>query len=125
MEKNFSPLEREIYNLTGLETKREYRFHPTREWRFDFAIPAVRVAIEVEGGVWNGGRHFRPEGYLRDMEKYNEAAACGWLVIRTIPSELLRVKTIQHYSLNIPNASRGAACCASSQRDRIKRQIIQ
>ena len=95
MEKNFSPLEREIYNLTGLETKREYRFHPTREWRFDFAIPAVRVAIEVEGGVWNGGRHFRPEGYLRDMEKYNEAAACGWLVIRTIPSELLRVKTIQ------------------------------
>lgn len=38
MEKNFSPLEREIYNLTGLETKREYRFHPTREWRFDFAI---------------------------------------------------------------------------------------
>ena len=95
MEKNFSPLEREIYNLTGLETKQEYRFHPTREWRFDFAIPAVRVAIEVEGGVWNGGRHFRPEGYLRDMEKYNEAAACGWLVIRTIPSELLRVKTIQ------------------------------
>ena len=90
---DFSPLEREIYNLTGLETKREYRFHPTREWRFDFAIPAVRVAIEVEGGVWNGGRHFRPEGYLRDMEKYNEAAACGWLVIRTIPSELLRVKT--------------------------------
>ena len=84
MEKNFSPLEREIYNLTGLETKREYRFHPTREWRFDFAIPAVRVAIEVEGGVWNGGRHFRPEGYLRDMEKYNEAAACGWLVIRVI-----------------------------------------
>ena len=84
MEKNFSPLEREIYHLTGLETKREYRFHPTREWRFDFAIPAVRVAIEVEGGVWK-----------RDMEKYNEAAACGWLVIRTIPSELLRVKTIQ------------------------------
>ena len=63
MEKNFSPLEREIYNLTGLETKREYRFHPTREWRFDFAIPAAHVAIEVEGGVWNGGRHFRPEGY--------------------------------------------------------------
>ena len=93
--KSLSPLEGELYNLTGLEAKREYRVHPTREWRFDFAIPAVRVAIEVEGGVWNGGRHFRPEGYLRDMEKYNEAAACGWLVIRTIPSELLRVKTIQ------------------------------
>ena len=49
----------------------------------------------MEGGLWNGGRHFRPEGWRRDMEKYNEAAACGWLVIRTTPAELLNVRTLQ------------------------------
>ena len=95
METTFSPLADAIYRYTGQRVEREYRFHPTRQWRFDYAIPSVRVAIEVEGGVWNGGRHFRPEGYLRDMEKYNEAAACGWLLIRTIPAELLSLKTVQ------------------------------
>ena len=92
---NYSPLSRLVEKHTGCQVVAEYRFHPTREWRFDFAIPERRVAIEVEGGVWNGGRHFRPEGYLRDMEKYNEAAACGWRVLRVIPSELLTLRTLR------------------------------
>ena len=95
MAPTISLLERAILKYTGLKTVAEYRFHPTREWRFDFAVPAARVAIEVEGGIWNGGRHFREEGWRRDLEKYNEAAACGWLVIRTIPTELLKVQTLQ------------------------------
>ena len=92
---NYSPLSRLVEKHTGCRVVAEYRFHPTREWRFDFAVPAARVAIEVEGGIWNGGRHFREEGWRRDLEKYNEAAACGWLVIRTIPTELLKVQTLQ------------------------------
>ena len=91
MATTISLLERAILKYTGLKTVAEYRFHPTREWRFDFAVPAARVAIEVEGGIWNG----REEGWRRDLEKYNEAAACGWLVIRTIPTELLKVQTLQ------------------------------
>ena len=94
MVKSFSPLDAEIRRLTGLGVEAEYRFHPSREWRFDFAVPEAKVAIEVEGGVWNSGRHFRPEGFLRDMEKYNEAAACGWLLIRVTPSDLLNLYTI-------------------------------
>lgn len=66
----------------------EYRFHPKRKWRFDFAWPTVRVALEVEGGVWTGGRHTRGAGFLRDMEKYNSAAIAGWRVLRCVPSEL-------------------------------------
>lgn len=95
MKTSYSPLSEAVLRYTGLRVEREYPFHPTREWRFDFAIPAARVAIEVEGSLWNGGRHFRPEGWRRDMEKYNEAAACGWLVIRTTPAELLSVRTMQ------------------------------
>ncbi len=66
----------------------EYRFHPTRRWRFDFAHRPTRVAVELEGGVWTGGRHNRAGGFIADCEKYNEAAARGWLVIR-LPGALL------------------------------------
>ena len=52
------------------------------DWRFDFAWPAVQVAVEVEGGVWSGGRHVRPAGFLEDVRKYNIAAMMGWTVLR-------------------------------------------
>ena len=54
------------------EVVAEYRFHPSRDWRFDFAIPSHRVVVEVEGGAFNGGRHIRPEGYLRDTRTAGE-----------------------------------------------------
>ena len=94
-EQTYSPLSALIHKHTGEEVVEEYRFHPSRDWRLDFAIPSRRVAIEVEGGAFNGGRHIRPEGYLRDMEKYNEAAVCGWCVIRVLPAELLTFKTVR------------------------------
>lgn len=60
----------------------EYRFHPKRKWRFDFAWPDMRTACEVEGGNWTGGRHTRPQGFESDCEKYSEAALQGWTVLR-------------------------------------------
>ncbi len=69
--------------------EREYRFAPPRRWRFDFAWPAQRLALEVEGGVWTGGRHVRGAGYERDCEKYSEAALRGWRVLR-VTSGMMR-----------------------------------
>jgi hypothetical protein len=66
----------------------EYRFHPTRKWRFDYAWLSHKVAVEVEGGVWIRGRHSRGAGMLKDMEKYNRAAAMGWRVFRCTPDTL-------------------------------------
>lgn len=60
----------------------EFRFHPTRKWRFDYAHETLRIALEVEGGVWSGGRHTRGKGYIGDIEKYNTATAAGWAVFR-------------------------------------------
>lgn len=60
----------------------EYRFHPTRRWRFDWAYPAKKVAVEFEGGVATRGRHTRILGYTKDCEKYNQAALLGWAVLR-------------------------------------------
>ena len=62
----------------------EHRFHETRKWRFDFAHLETKTAIEIEGGVWSGGRHTRGAGYAKDAEKYNEANFAGWSVIRLV-----------------------------------------
>jgi len=66
-----------------------------RRWRFDYAWPERRIALEVEGGIWSGGRHTRAAGFLKDMEKYNEAAAQGWRIIRTTPDRLLTLRTVE------------------------------
>ena len=60
----------------------EYQFHPTRKWRFDFAYPKYRIAVEAEGGIWVGGAHSRGAHFNSDSEKYNEAVKLGWRVLR-------------------------------------------
>ncbi|HFG6905509.1 DUF559 domain-containing protein [Acinetobacter baumannii] len=62
--------------------EQEYKFHPERKWRADFLITGKKILIEVEGGIWSGGRHTRGKGYIGDMEKYNSAAIMGFTVLR-------------------------------------------
>lgn len=83
--------------------EREYVFHPTRKWRFDFAFIEQKLAVEVEGGLYTHGtgkklvfnaktrcmetrstqsRHLTIKGFEDDCEKYNAAAALGWRLIR-------------------------------------------
>lgn len=72
-----------LLKIEGIKVETEYRFHPERKWRFDFAIPDKKIAIEYEG-VYGGGksRHTTVSGYTADSEKYNEAAKLGWTVLR-------------------------------------------
>ena len=67
----------------------EFRFHPTRKWRFDWAFVDQKLAIEIDGGVFmeGGGRHSRGAGYRADCEKLAEAAILGWRVIRCLPEQ--------------------------------------
>jgi hypothetical protein len=66
----------------------EYGFHWQRNWRFDFAFPQYKIAVEVEGGVYSRGRHVRPQGYTDDIQKYNTALAMGWRVFRFTTKQL-------------------------------------
>jgi len=107
-----SALERHVETrIIQLELPRplsEYKFHPDRRWRFDFAWPDIKLAIEIEGGTFGrvvychscgarvkrrlksgrlvdireGGRHNTGIGFERDVEKYNAAVVRGWRVVR-------------------------------------------
>lgn len=71
-----------------VECVKEFRFSKTRRWRFDYALPDYKIAIEVEGGIWKYGRHNRATGFIKDIEKYNEATLMGWKILRTTPQNL-------------------------------------
>ena len=72
----------------------EHKFAPDRRWRFDYAWTDAKIALEVEGGVWAGGRHTSSKGFVGDMAKYNRAAVLGWRVLRVQPRELLTLQTV-------------------------------
>ena len=72
--------------IVGLpEPTRELKFHPTRKWRFDLAFMDAKIAVEVDGGVFIQGRHSRGAGIEKDCEKFAEATALGWRVLRVTP----------------------------------------
>ena len=83
----------------------EYRFHDSRKWRFDWAWPEYRVALEVDGGIWRGGRHTRGAGWLKDTEKLNTAASMGWRLLRCTPTQLCTMDTIDLLSLTLTTAA--------------------
>ena len=109
-----------VHDQTGLTVTKELEFHPSRKWRFDYAIPEIMLAIEVEGGVFKkrtytnkrgetitttGGRHNSASGFLGDMEKYNAAALAGWKVYRVTPAKLMTSEV-----LNVINSLKAKKC---------------
>lgn len=73
-------------HLLGGDLVAEHKFHPSVGWRFDWAFPRYRVAVEVDGGQWmeSGGRHARDS----DRDKLNAAASMGWIIFRFSPEQL-------------------------------------
>ena len=61
---------------------REYVFAPPRKWRADFCWLDAKIIVEVEGGIFSGGRHTRGAGFLLDVDKYNSAVLLGFRVFR-------------------------------------------
>lgn len=84
-ERNFE-LAWKMSPLPGAELVREHVFHPTRKWRFDFAFPAAKLAVEIDGRARGNpdspGRHQTVDGVRKDCEKHNAAVALGWRVLR-------------------------------------------
>lgn len=76
-----SELEAKFYNLfleNNLRPVTQHKFHPVRNWRFDFCWPAAKLAIEIQGF---GPGHNSYEGMQTDYEKHNAALLLGWRII--------------------------------------------
>lgn len=105
--------------------QREFKFNDQRGWRFDFAWPSQKLALEIEGDTRGravichacgarvrsvgtagklgrelrlGGRHTRATGFQSDCDKYNTATALGWSILR-FTSEDLTSRPIQSIEL--------------------------
>lgn len=88
----------------GIDAWPEFHFllPPHPDYRFDYAFPfmanspQLKIAIEVEGGVWAKGNsgHSSGTGIMRDMKKSSLAAVNGWILIRRIPDDLLTMETL-------------------------------
>ena len=76
--------------MVGVEPVEQHRFHESRNWRFDFAWPVEKIAVELEGGVWSRRKmaHNTGAGIQRDIAKHNAAALCGWTVLRYTAKDL-------------------------------------
>jgi len=100
----------------GLEVPvTEYRFHDVRRFRFDFAWPEYKVALEVEGGVWSRGAHGRGSGIVRDIEKYNLATTMCWRIIRVQPNDLCMETTIKMIKETIKCQKENKCFCGSNR----------
>ena len=53
---------------------------PKRKYRFDFAWPEFKFAVEVQGGTWIKAAHSTGGGIERDCEKIILAQLEGWKV---------------------------------------------
>jgi hypothetical protein len=53
-----------------------------KDWRFDVYLPEYRIAVELEGAAWSGGRHTRGGGFIGDIAKYNCATVNGIKLLR-------------------------------------------
>lgn len=60
----------------------EYKFDSVRKFKFDYANLRLKIAIEMEGGIFTGTGHAKIGKYLKDMEKYNMAQIKGWVILR-------------------------------------------
>ncbi len=70
-------------NQNKLTLEKEYRFDPERKWRFDYCIPAHRIGIEFEGGIYlKTSGHNTAKHYTKDTDKYNRATVLGYRIIR-------------------------------------------
>lgn len=103
----------------GIEFESEYRFGALasggagkglrarlkesglRDWRFDFCIPGLMLAFEVEGGAWGKSRHTTGAGFSADLKKYDAAMRLGWVVYRCDPSMVKQGHAIETIRLLI------------------------
>ena len=81
---------RQFKLLKSVQTPRKDNKNIPNQWRFDFAWPDFKLIAEIDGGVWmaGGGAHSHPVDIVRNMEKRNDAALHGFVIISFTPQQV-------------------------------------
>jgi hypothetical protein len=76
-------LEREFSDIDAWEKDYQERYSKSKRskrYRLDFAHLPSKTGVEIQGGVYNRGRHVTGSGYERDCRKYNLAYTSRWTI---------------------------------------------
>ena len=76
-------LEREFSDIDAWEKDYQERYSKSKRskrYRLDFAHLSSKTGVEIQGGVYNRGRHVTGSGYERDCRKYNLAYTSRWTI---------------------------------------------
>lgn len=114
-----------MFGPLGQDPHREFRFHPTRAWRFDFCWPASRLAVEIDGRARGkpdaAGRHQTVDGVRKDCEKNNAAVALGWRILRFPATDKHQardwVELVQETLIALPLQPDACAVCGCTEED--------
>lgn len=68
-----------------IDLHEEHKFLEDRKFRFDFANLESKIAIEINGGNWVGGRHTNALALEKEYEKFSLAAREGWRIFVLSP----------------------------------------
>ena len=80
----------EQIRLAGLPApERQVKLVPGRRFLFDFAWPAYRLSLEVQGGEWIKGAHTSGSGLRRDCQKQALALLQGYRTL-TVTGSMVR-----------------------------------
>lgn len=102
------PLEREYSDIPAWEVdfqERHSKSKRSKRYRLDFAHPASRTGIEIQGGIYNRGRHVTGSGYERDCKKYNLAYTSGWTIFLLSTAMVKDAKWMALIASHIASAS--------------------
>jgi hypothetical protein len=81
-------------------------FATKRRFRYDYYIPEIGTAIEINGGHWVNGRHNRGKGYENDLVKLNLSQVNGVTVLQYTYQQLKE----QKYKNDIEKLKREYVC---------------
>ena len=87
-----------FFSECGLtEPVAEFKFMPERKFRFDFAWPTQKVALECQGGIFARipGGHNRGAQIRKEHEKRNLAAAAGWRILYCETETICTMETVE------------------------------
>ena len=89
------PMWEEDYQERYAKSKRSKRY------RADFAHLQAKVIVEIQGGVFNRGRHVQGSGYARDARKFNLAQFSNWQVFLLVTDTATDDKILQQIAEHI------------------------